>query len=216
MMLNNTSTSPLTTLLELHYLPSIAYFAIISKSDEVIIEAHEHYQKQSYRNRCYINTSQGPIPLIVPVSVSGKVTIKDVKIDKSQQWRNVHWGAIQSAYGKAPFFEFYADELHEVLFQKVDRLYDLNQSILTMCLKWIKLKKSIRETSQYEKAPLQPIYDLRSTIDPKKTENLAGIFQPAIYHQVFGNKFVQNLSLIDLIFCEGPGALGIVQASTPK
>jgi hypothetical protein len=204
-------------LLESQYLPSIAYFSAFAKADEVLIESHENFQKQTYRNRCYINTSQGSIPLIVPLSnASGKTLITDIRIDYSQNWINNHWRSIQSSYGKAPFYEYYSDDLHDLMLRKFDKLFDLNSALLTLCLKWLKLRIPVRGTSNYEKVPLQPIYDLRSTISPKNADGLKDIFEPAIYHQVFGNKFVENLSLIDLIFCEGPGALGVVHASTPK
>jgi hypothetical protein len=206
-----------SVLIESQYLPSIAYFSSFAKADELIIESHENFQKQTYRNRCYINTSQGAIPLIVPLlNASGKTLITEIRIDYSQNWLNNHWRSIQSSYGKAPFYEYYSDDLHNVLFQKFDRLFDLNSALLTLCLKWLKLKTPVRGTLVYEKTPLQPIYDLRSTISPKNADGLKRVYEPAIYQQVFGNKFVTNLSLIDLIFCEGPGALGVVHASTPK
>jgi hypothetical protein len=206
-----------TILLETQYLPSIAYFSAIASANEALIEAHENFQKQTYRNRCYINTSQGPIPLIVPLLNAGsKTLITEIEVDYSQRWQNNHWRAIQSSYGKAPFFEYYSDDLHALLFKKFNRLFDLNSALLTLCLKWLKIKIPIRGTFEYEKSPLQPIYDQRSTISPKNPECLHQFYEPAIYQQVFGNKFVENLSLIDLIFCEGPGALGIVHASTPK
>lgn len=204
-------------LIEPQYLPSIAYFTAIAQSYEVRLELHENFQKQTYRNRCYINSSQGIIPLIVPlVNAGGKTLITDIQIDYSQRWVNNHWRAIQSSYGKAPFFEFYSDELHDTLFRKFDRLVELNSALLTLCLRWLKCKTPVRGTSAYEKSPSQPIYDLRSTISPKNPEGLRQIYEPAVYHQVFGNMFVPNLSLIDLIFCEGPGAWDIVTASTPK
>ncbi len=206
-----------TVLLESQYLPSIAYFSAIGASTELLIETHENFQKQTYRNRCYINTSQGPIPLIVPLSNAGsRSVITEVTIDYSQRWMNNHWRAIQSGYGKSPFYEYYADDLHAVLFTRFDRLFELNSALLTLCLRWLKLKVAVRGTSTFEKSPPQPVYDLRSTISPKNPEGLSQIFEPAIYRQVFGNKFVPNLSLIDLIFCEGPGAWDIVQASTRK
>jgi hypothetical protein len=204
-------------LIESQYLPSIAYFSAVTAGDEILIEMHENFQKQTYRNRCYINASQGPIPLIVPlVNASGKVLIKEVRIDYSQRWLNNHWRAIQSSYGKAPFFEYYSDDLHDVLFRKFDSLFDLNSTLLTLCLKWLKCKITVRGTLAFEKSPAQPIYDLRSTISPKNSERQDEFYEAAIYQQVFGNKFVPNLSLIDLIFCEGPGARDIVQASNPK
>jgi WbqC-like protein family len=204
-------------LLESQYLPSIAYFSAITAGGEVLIEAHENFQKQTYRNRCYINTSQGPIPLIVPLAnATGKILITEVKIDYTQRWLNNHWRAIQSSYGKAPFFEYYSDDLHDVLFRKFDSLFELNSALLTLCLKWLKCKIAVRGTLSYEKSPVQPIYDQRSTISPKNPKRLNEFYEAAIYPQVFGNKFVPNLSLIDLIFCEGPGARDIVQASNPK
>lgn len=204
-------------LIESQYLPSIAYFSAITAGSEVRIEAHENFQKQTYRNRCYINSSQGPIPLIVPlVNTSGKNLITEVKIDYTQRWLNNHWRAIQSSYGKAPFFQYYSDELHDVLFREFDSLYELNSALLTLCLKWLKCKIAVRGTLDYEKSPAQPVYDLRSTISPKNSDRLHEFYEAAIYQQVFGNKFVPNLSLIDLIFCEGPGARDIVHASNPK
>lgn len=206
-----------TVLIESQYLPSIAYFSAITAADEVLIEVHENFQKQTYRNRCYINSSQGALPLIVPLeNAGGKILMTDVKIDYSQRWLNNHWRAIQSSYGKAPFFEYYADDLHAVLFREFDRLYELNSALLTLCLRWLKFEIEVRGTSVFEKSPSQPIYDLRSTISPKNSSRLHEFYEAAIYPQVFGNKFVQNLSLIDLIFCEGPGARDIVHASTPK
>jgi hypothetical protein len=206
-----------TAIIELQYLPPVSYFSALASFQEIIVEKYEHYEKQTYRNRCYVNSSQGKEILIVPLTgKSGKIMISEVKIDYSQKWLNNHWRTLQSAYGNAPFFEYYADELHKVLFKKIERLYDLNLELLTMCLKWMRLERTIRESLAYEKTPSNNVTDLRSVINPKKPEGLARFYRPAVYHQVFGNKFVENLSLIDVIFCEGPGAWGIVQASIAK
>jgi hypothetical protein len=205
------------TLIEAQYLPPVAYFAALLNADEIVVEKHEHYEKQTYRNRCYINTVHGKEALIVPLtSKHGKTKIMEVRIDYRQKWLNNHWRAIQSAYGKAPYFDYYADSLHDVLFRKSEFLYDLNVELLTMCLKWLRWDLPIRESLAYQVTINEPIIDLRSAISPKKGEMLARFYKPAAYYQVFGNKFVENLSLIDLIFCEGPGAAGIVQASAPK
>lgn len=203
--------------IELQYLPPIAYFTAIASFNEIIVEKHEHYEKQTYRNRCYVNTAQGKEMLILPLtSKHGKRKISEVRIDYSQKWLNVHWRTLQSAYGNAPFFEYYAQDLYNLLFRKFDFLYDLNYEILTLCLKWLKWTMIVRETLTYEVTLSGTYKDLRSSITPKKEETIARFYQPAVYGQVFGNKFVENLSLIDLIFCEGPGASGIVQASAPK
>ena len=200
--------------IELHYLPSVSYFTLIQGSDTLFVEKFEHYEKQSYRNRCYIKTAGGVETLIVPLTGKhGKTLIKDVRIDYSQKWLNNHWRTIQSAYGNAPFFEFYCDDLHQILFKKHEFLFDLNSDLLIMILKRLKCNIPIQETTIYKKEYPATIKDCRSLLNPKKEDSCNRFFKSVEYHQVFGSKFVQNLSIIDLIFCEGPGALKIVQAS---
>jgi hypothetical protein len=206
-----------SALVELQYLPPVSYFSALTAVDQIVVEKYEHYQKQTYRNRCYINTAQGVRPLIVPLTAKhGKTLVSDLKIDHSQKWLSNHWRTIQSGYGNAPFYEYYHEELRAVLFRKQVYLYDLNYELLTLCLKWLKWKVPVRATEMYETSPAECFFDLRGAISPKKPELVRSFYQPAVYHQVFGNMFVDNLSIIDLIFCEGPGAGVIVQASSPK
>lgn len=206
-------------LIELHYLPSIAYFASLQDADEIILERHEHFIKQTYRNRCYINTSHGKEDLIIPLTSKygylperqGKVLITDIRIDYHQKWVNNHWRTIQSAYGKAPFFEFYADDLQKALFYQHEFLYDLNFQLLTLCLKWLKWQKPIKESLSYEKVPKKELIDLRNRILAKKTGIQTFIGHFPSYTQVFGNAFVPDLSLLDVIFCMGPGAAALIR-----
>ena len=207
----------MTALIETHYLPSIAYFSALQNVNEVLLEKHERYVKQSYRNRTYIVSTQGKEKLIVPLtSKHGKVLITDVRIDYGQKWLNQHWRAIQSAYGKAPFFEYYKEDLETVLFKKTMFLYDLNFELLSMCLKWLKRDVTLKESVAYEVTPSPPILDLRGSISFKNEENLVNLYRPYRYYQVFGNTFVGNASILDLIFSEGPGAARIVEASAVK
>lgn len=204
-------------LIELHYLPSISYFSALQSFEEVIVEKYEHYEKQTYRNRCYIKAAHGIETLIIPVTrAPGKNQIKDVRIDYSQKWLNNHWRTIQSAYGKSPFYEYYWQDLHDIIFNKQQFLYDFNLSLLTMCLGWLKHNIPIRETSYYDKTPDKTVNDYRSLLNLKKEDSCNSFVKNVEYPQVFGSKFVNNLSIIDLIFCEGPGALSIVQASALK
>lgn len=206
-----------TAIIELQYLPPVSYFAALSSYSEIVVEKHEHYQKQTYRNRCYIRSARGPELLTVPLTNKhGKTRITDVRIDYSQKWLNNHWRSVQSAYGKAPFYAYYSDDLRDVLYRKFEFLYDLNYTLLTMCLKWLGWNIPIRESLAYEKMPSPVVADLRSAINPKKNNNISSFYQPVVYHQVFGSKFVENLSLVDLVFCQGPGAGSVVKASTPK
>jgi hypothetical protein len=203
-------------LIEAQYLPPIAYFSAMQSCDEIVLERHEHYVKQTYRNRCSVNTTQGRADLIIPLtSKHGKTVISEVKIDYTQKWLNNHWRTIQSAYANAPFFEYYADTLHQVLFKKEVFLFDLNAALLSMCLKWLKWPHTVRESLSYEKSP-EGVIDRRSQINPKKIDVLGEFFTPIPYTQVFGSTFEVNLSIIDLIFCVGPSAAGIVRDSAKE
>ena len=204
----------MVALIENHYLPSIAYFSAIFGTEGILLERWEYYVKQTYRNRCRINSANGQVLLVAPVtSVHGKTLVTNVRLDYSQKWLNNHWRTIQSAYGKAPFFDHYADDLHDLLFRKVEFLYELNYMLLSMCLNWLKWTMPIRETEIYVDRPANNALDLRFALNPRKLEQCHQFYYPIMYNQVFGNTFVENLSLIDLVFCEGPGASKIVQAS---
>lgn len=195
-------------LIELQYLPSLHYFSELAKFQTVILERHEHFVKQSYRSRCIITTSQGPQILSVPLaSKHGKTIISEVRIDYSQKWLNNHWRAIQSAYAGAPFFEYYSDDLHTILFKQHPFLFDMNRDLLTMCLRWLKLDIRIEESLAYEIRVDASTTDLRNVISAKNQVFPENPYQARPYMQVFGSEFVNNLSLIDLIFCTGPKAL---------
>jgi hypothetical protein len=209
----------LSVLIELHYLPCISYFALAFREKSLLIEKHEYFVKQSYRNRCYINTEHGRHSLNVPLTNKhGKRLITDVQIDHTQKWVNNHWRTIVSAYANAPFFEYYSDDLEKALYRKQTFLYDFNVELLTMCLKWLSAKISVSETQEYRKpeelSNYTDILDYRGMITPKDERYQSKLYNPVPYQQVFGNAFVQNTSLIDLIFCAGPEAGRIVRASS--
>jgi hypothetical protein len=199
--------------IESHYLPGIAYFKSLANAELILIEKKEYFVKQSYRSRCYINTEHGRDVLLLPVTnKTGKTLIESVRIDYNQKWLNNHWRTIQSAYAKAPFFEFYADDLHTILFKKNEFLFDLNVELLTMCLKWLRISAKLEETSQYEMYYGENIIDCRNVFTPKNQPLEESFYPKAIYTQVFGNNFVKPLSLLDLIFCQGPQAKAYLQA----
>ncbi len=207
-------TSELTSLSELHYLPALAFFSAIHGKPVFMAERFEHFEKQSYRNRCYINTSQGTTAMVIPLTGKhGKTRIDEVRIDYTQKWLNNHWRTIWSAYGKAPFFEYYESDLRDVLERRHVFLYDLNLELLTMCLRWLRWEIEIRETLSYHKEYPPDIYDIRNRIHPKDNAYINRIYTPVPYHQVFGNSFAHNLSIIDLIFCCGPEAGRILRDS---
>lgn len=194
-------------LIELHYLPSIAWFTATQAFDNIVLEKHEHFVKQSYRNRCRILTANGIQELSIPLTEkSGRTLITDIKIDHSQKWLNNHWRSIVSAYNKSPFFEYYSDALQNTLYKEHKFLFDLNLELLTICRGWLKLSNTLAETMAYEKIPQAGTTDLRNLVNAKKSTGYEKFFQPIKYTQVFGHTFAENLSVIDLIFCEGPNA----------
>ncbi len=208
------STTANTVLIDLHYLPCIAYFSRILQADQIMVEVHEHYPKQTYRNRCYLQIANKVHTLTVPVSRgTGKIKTKDVRVSYSQQWQDNHWRTITSAYGKAPFFEFFADELYNILHKKHQFLVDLNLELLTKCLKLIGADhKSVILTETFQEEPEQ-VLDCRDMIKPKIPYIAYSFFDPLPYNQVFGKDFVPNLSVIDLLFCEGPRANHVISQS---
>ncbi|MBS1682982.1 MAG: WbqC family protein [Bacteroidetes bacterium] len=202
-------------LIEPHYLPSLEYLCTIFSFDEIILEGNEHFEKQSYRNRGFINGANGKLMLTVPLTErKGKIFTKDVRIEPGKKWRNNHWRAIESAYRKAPFYEHYADELASIIYSNHNYLIELNYNLLSFCLKHIGLQKKISETLAYHKIVSEDILDGRSVISSKKPFTDRSFYQPAQYYQVFGNEFAANLSFVDLLFCEGPRAKEVIVASS--
>ena len=200
-------------LIEAQYFPNLEYFFNILEHDIVYIEACESFQKQSYRNRCHILSANKVDILSIPVINPGRdVLIKEVKIDYRQKWMNVHWGAIRSAYGKAPFFEYYADFFHDIYLKKHTYLFDLNLEVMTVCLKLLGIDKKIELTTFFDKNPGLEIADFRSVIHPKKVNN-SYIITWVSYPQLFGRYFVPNLSILDLLFCEGNNSIRVLRAS---
>ena len=181
--------------------------------DQVIIERHENYQKRSYRNRCHVIGSHGLERLSIPLQ-SGKheqQPITQVRISYDRPWFASHWNTIKSAYGRAPYFEHYGDELKEILYDKYDYLFELNSAILNWLTRSIGLKMNTY-TSDYDKIPLDSI-DLRNFIHFKK-DNIDVNFSTVSYFQVFDDRqdFEPNLSVIDVLFALGPETKGYLRS----
>ena len=177
------------------------------RSGRARLEAHEHYQKQSYRNRCYVLTANKVDVLTVPVVQGTRhQPIRDLRIDNGQSWPLHHWRCLRAAYGKAPFFEYYSPEFESLYRKSWTFLFDLNYELLTICLRLLRANVAISLTDCYEKIPQTGLFDARSRVNLRNGADSYIFYTPAPYAQNFGVEFVPNLSIIDLLFCQGPGA----------
>lgn len=196
-----------TTIADIQYFPVVDFFSKLIKSEKLIIEAQEHYQKQTFRNRTKILTANGVQLLVVPVLKSHSKVIKDVKIDYSQRWQQIHLRAIQTAYGKAPYFEHYIDAFSKTIMSKNVFLFDMNVDILSNCLKFLKLDLEIDFTTTFTNGQVEGINDMRGHFIPQKFVSMELERNTELHNfQLFGNKFVNNLSVLDLILNEGTNA----------
>jgi hypothetical protein len=201
----------LPLLLSTAFLPPIEYFQNLVSASNIVIEKHEHFIKQTYRNRCTILGANGPIDLVIPVEKgrNGKTPIKELRISYDTGWQRNHWRTIFSAYNSSPFFEYYEDDFLPFFDKRWDFLFDYNIELLKVVLEILDIPATISFSGHFEKIP-EGKTDFREAISPKI--NPAGIFQP--YTQVFSEKFgfVPNLSIIDLIFNMGTESTEILKS----
>jgi hypothetical protein len=197
-----------TVLLSTAYLAPTEYYYQMCNNHQVIIEAHCHYIKQTYRNRCVIASANGcqtlSIPIVKPDSL--KYPTKDIRIAEHGNWRHLHWNAIVSAYNSSPFFEYYEDDFSRFYEKPAGFLFDFNEELRELICSLLDISPTVSYSTEYIFSPQNEILDLREAIHPKK-EPVMRNFNP--YYQVFESKcgFQANLSIIDLLFNEGPQAV---------
>jgi hypothetical protein len=200
--------------IDLQYLPCLEYFTCFLYYDKIWIDVEERYVKQTFRNRCAVLTANKVDVLTVPVRNGPNHGLtKDIQIDYSQDWIKRHLGCMQSAYGKSPFFEYYAPELISIFQRKYDFLIDLNYELLTFCLRLVGIKKEVTYNLSGLESGLNNVVNDVSAINNKKNKNNFKYYQPEPYYQTFGNDFVSNLSIVDLIFNTGPEAKSVLLRS---
>ncbi|WP_339865965.1 WbqC family protein [uncultured Algoriphagus sp.] len=200
---------------DLHYFPNLEFFAAIADAEELLFFPEERYQRQSYFNRTQIRLANKTGTLSVPIQGRRpRISLKKIKIDYTQNWAKIHLRGIQSAYGKAPFFEYYFPYFEKVFQQNPESLWDLNWDLLTICLKLLGMPVKMRVQDKDEDLSL--VQDIRGQLVPSEPFSERGYYQPESYFQLFGLDFDPNLSILDLLFCEGPASKGIVLKSVKK
>ena len=193
------------TLFSTAYFPCISYMARFLADDEPFIEVCDTYHKQTYRNRCRVMTANGVESLTVPViKVNGNHTMtKDMVVSYKEHWQQIHRRCLESAYKAAPYFDHYYDTLKPIFETRFERLIDLNDAAFSAVLKMLKVQKEIVHTTDFAH---EAEYDLREAFSPKKEVGCDGFPK---YYQVFSAKipFAPDLSILDLLFNEGPHAV---------
>jgi len=193
-----------TVFLSSLYLAPVEYYAALFHADDALIEVHDNYQKQSYRNRCIIAGANGILSLSIPVeNLNGvKCKMKDIRIADHGNWRHLHWNAILSAYNSTPYFRYYEEDLRPFFEKRFDFLLDFNEQLRQLICRLIGIETAVAYTSEYVETHAPNVCDLRETIHPKKkSDGVTPVYYQPVYYQVFAGKngFIPNLSIIDLL-----------------
>lgn len=213
-------------LLSSTYFGPVQWYQKLNRYDECLIEQHESFIKQTYRNRMVIASTNGPLVLTIPTSHETGMNIKDIRISDHANWRHVHWNALLSAYGESPFFEYYQDDIRPFYERKYDFLFDFNMETMNKMIELLDIRPMVSLTDSYllgeerrmkglsandmgsQNAKNDTLRDFRDAIRPKKPM-LDDDFIPKRYYQVYGQKngFLPNMSILDLLFNEGNEAI---------
>ena len=201
-------------LTEFQYFGTVNWYKLLFQFSNIQFEQYETYQKMSFRTRCMIVGSNGLINLSVPLEKgrSQKLLIKDVKISYSENWQEQHWRSIASCYGNSPFFEFYEESLLLLFEIRPTYLIDLNWQTFEWVTKRLKWGAQMERTDQYLPENPNGVFDARNLFKPRDYDQVKDVVK---YQQVFEDRigFKPNLSVLDLMFCNGPGSKSLLTSN---
>tara|TARA_B100001758_G_scaffold236617_1_gene237859 strand:- start:113 stop:730 length:618 start_codon:yes stop_codon:yes gene_type:complete len=201
------------TIIHPTYFPNIEFFSHLIKSDYIIFEVNDNYQKQTLRNRTSIYSSNGKLDLSIPVkfSSSNKEKLRDIKICYNSNWQKRHLKSIQTAYRSSPYFSFFEEYFFEIFEKKEKYLIDVSLKSIEIIYQILEVNLNYKFTNEYKRTN-KAINDSRELSRRNKTGAANSIKQ---YHQVFeeNHGFIKNLSMIDLIFNQGIGSLDFFEKS---
>lgn len=190
------------------YFGSIAYFKELVKYDHVLIECHESFPKQSYRNRCDIVMTDGILSLSCPVvrHSGSKTPTGEVKLSSDESWKRDHWRSITSGYNPSPYLEYYGEEIKDLIFNKEDNLVKYNMLIMERICEWLDIEIKFSFTEGFRQIEEN---DYRTFLAKK---NVFNEYQKAPYIQVFPgeDRFKSSVSILDAILCIGPMARNLL------
>lgn len=191
-------------LFPIFYLPPISWFSeFLNENNEIVLEQHENFPKQTYRNRTNVYGANGKLSLIIPIHHNGKRAMKDIEISYAEDWQKLHWKSIKTAYQSSPYFEFYEDRLRKIFEFKPKTLIEFNLNALKVLQNILKTEKAYSLNTEYYKKPEEK--DLREKFSAKQQSDAN--FEE--YYQTFSDKlgFIKDLSIVDLLCNKGPEAL---------
>lgn len=197
-----------------YYNGPLSYFARLIREKEIVLEQYENYTKQTYRNRCVIMGPNGILNLSIPVirHRGEKTLMKDILIDDDAPWNRIHWKSLVASYASSPFFEYMKDELQECYSSRFRYLLDLNRHLLEATLSLLGREIPVKLSDSF--TPIPEMKNPGAFIHPKKDPGIYDTsFRPVEYHQVFSDRmgFRANLSILDLLFNEGPQARALLR-----
>ena len=207
-------------LIDYQYFGTVNYYKILFQFSNIEFEEYESYKKGSFRNRTPIPGANGVINLSVPLQKGRdqKALFRDIKIDYREKWMVQQMRALDACYNRAPFYEFYRDGIQELLSQEETHLMTLDKKLVLWVLKMLKAKPVISVTEAYTRSVDGEIFDARNTVLPGKETNKALDFSVPEYDQVFKDRigFKPNMSILDLLFCNGPASAGLLKSSNSR